>query len=185
MKTKQILSRYGVVVLLAWLSSCASAPPTSPQSYGLATRPFSDPVVIDSFIVSDFDGFNYGNVYEFANGQFWEQTEPWIWIWIAVQPRAVIFTYGSLYKMKVEQIDHAILVRQIEPVVQSRVVSDFSGLDQGNLYELSNGQIWEQTEAKIRVRIRVSPRAVIWKSEETYKMKIGDIAETVTVRRVK
>ena len=39
----------------------------------------------ESYIMSKFDGLEYGNLYQLANGQVWEQVEPWIWVWIWVR----------------------------------------------------------------------------------------------------
>ena len=71
-------------------------------------------IVIESTIISDFDGLDAGNVYELLNGQIWEQTEVWIWIWVWVYPSVVIWNDGSGFKMKVENIDHAVAVRRIK-----------------------------------------------------------------------
>ena len=68
---------------------------------------------IESRIVSDFDGLNHGNIYKLANGQLWEQTEYWIWIWIAVNPRVLIWEDGGRYLMKVQDIDHAVGVEKV------------------------------------------------------------------------
>lgn len=69
--------------------------------------------VIESYIVSDFDGFEQGNIYKLANGQVWEQVDAWIWIWIWVNPRVTIYKTRGVYKMKVEQIEHPIAVQRI------------------------------------------------------------------------
>lgn len=68
---------------------------------------------VESFIVSDFDGLEYGNLYELANGQVWQQSEAWIWIWIWIYPQVVIWDDGGVYRMKVEGIDHAVVVRRV------------------------------------------------------------------------
>jgi len=70
--------------------------------------------VIESSIVSKFEGLNAGNIYRLANGQIWEQIEPWVWVWIWVNPKVIIFEAAGGYKMKVENIEHAVLVRQLK-----------------------------------------------------------------------
>jgi len=71
------------------------------------------PDVIESYIVSEFDGFEYGNIYKLDNGQVWEQTEAWIWVWIWVRPKVLIYRTGTGYMMKVEQIEHPVTVRRL------------------------------------------------------------------------
>lgn len=69
--------------------------------------------VIESFIESTFNGLNMGNIYRLSNGQVWEQTEAWIWVWVWVRPKVMIYKDGGMTKMKVENIDHAVSVRQL------------------------------------------------------------------------
>ena len=70
--------------------------------------------VIESYIESKFNGLDYGNIYKLSNGQIWEQTEAWIWVWIWVRPQVMIYKDGGITKMKVENIDHAVTVKQIK-----------------------------------------------------------------------
>jgi hypothetical protein len=84
------------------LTCNTSSSPTSTQSN-----------VIRSNIVSDFDGLDYGNIYELANGQIWRQTEAWIWIWIWFYPEVLIYPSNGVYKMRVDNIDHEVTVQQI------------------------------------------------------------------------
>jgi len=70
--------------------------------------------VIESAIVSKFEGLNAGNIYRLANGQIWEQIESWIWIWIWINPKVIIYPASGGYKMNVENIEHAVFVRRIK-----------------------------------------------------------------------
>lgn len=72
------------------------------------------PRVVESFIISDFNGFDYGNIYKLANGQIWEQTEVWTWVWLWVNPKVLIWDDSGIYRMKVEGIEHAVMVRRIK-----------------------------------------------------------------------
>src|SRR3972149_3540602 len=53
--------------------------------------------------------------------------------------------------------------------IESRIDGTFEGFEAGRIFKLVNGQVWEQTEAKIRIRIRVSPRVVIWRQGGLYR----------------
>jgi len=50
----------------------------------------------------------------------------------------------------------------------------FDGFAYGNVYRLTNGQVWEQVGATISVRARVNPPIVIWESNGTYWMKLDE-----------
>ena len=70
--------------------------------------------VIESTIISKFEGLNAGNIYKLANGQVWEQVEPWIWVWIWVNPTVTIYAASGGYKMKIENIEHHVFVRRLK-----------------------------------------------------------------------
>lgn len=73
----------------------------------------SGEAVIESTIISDFNGLEYGNIYELANGQIWQQTEYYIWYWYWFYPGVLIWNDGGIYRMKVEGIDHPVMVKMI------------------------------------------------------------------------
>jgi len=60
-----------------------------------------------------FSGLKHGNIYKLNNGQIWEQTDFYIYIYIAVMPKVTIWQDGSVYKMKVDGIDEVVTVKQI------------------------------------------------------------------------
>lgn len=69
---------------------------------------------IETTIVSTFEGLNVGNSYKLANGQIWEQVEPWVWSWVWVNPTVMIYPVSGGYKMKVQEIEHPVFVRRIK-----------------------------------------------------------------------
>lgn len=97
--------------LLCKCLTCSSAKRNTAPKNGLTTQ---GRAVIESTIISDFDGLEYGNIYKLANGQIWEQTEAWIWVWVWVNPSVMIWNDGGGFKMKVDQIDHAVAVKRIK-----------------------------------------------------------------------
>lgn len=69
---------------------------------------------LESTISNQFTGLNQGNIYKLANGQIWEQIEAWSWAWSWVSPSVMIYQDGGMYKMKVEDIEHAVMVKRIK-----------------------------------------------------------------------
>ena len=59
----------------------------------------------------------------------------------------------------------------------------FNGFNDGHIYELDNGQLWEQIESYIRVFIPLLPTVMIWKNGTVYKMKVEETGKAVTVRQ--
>jgi hypothetical protein len=55
--------------------------------------------VVDSFVISEFDGWDGETIVELANGQVWQQSGPAVAVGVAVRPRAVIYSAGGFSKM--------------------------------------------------------------------------------------
>ncbi len=73
---------------------------------------------------------------------------------------------------------------QAQQVFESVIISNFSGLNYGNLYELQNGQIWKQTEAWAWAWAWSLPKVIIY-NEGVWKMKVENIDHPITVIRIK
>lgn len=74
----------------------------------------SGDAVIETRITSGFDGLEYGNIYKLDNGQVWEQTGVYIYVYVSVMPKVTIWRDGSVHKMKVQGIDEAVTVQQLK-----------------------------------------------------------------------
>lgn len=99
-------------VALYLMQASGDWPPRQQQQKRSAPRAPTAQVV-ESFIISDFDGLEYGNVYKLGNGQIWEQTEAWSWVWVWVNPKVLIWNDDGVYRMKVEGIEHPVAVTRI------------------------------------------------------------------------
>ena len=143
---------------------------------------------VQSRIDGEFNGFDHGNIYELDNGQIWRQTEFHISVRIRIRPRVTITKEGVHWTMTVDGIDRPVRVERIDDipgVTRSRIRSDFDGFEHGNIYELDNGQTWQQTDFHIRVRIAVHPRVIIFKDGARWMMKVDGIDRAVSVERIK
>ncbi len=76
-------------------------------------------VVVSGFstcITGQFSGLRSGNVYVLCNGQIWQQTEAWSWVWTWYGPDVLIYSLPSGgYRMKVQLsgVPHAVAVTRI------------------------------------------------------------------------
>lgn len=68
--------------------------------------------------------------------------------------------------------------------IESRIDGDFNGFKHGNIYKLANGQIWEQTEFRISVSIKISPAVTIIPTSDGYKMLVDGVSDPVRVKRL-
>ncbi|GEM_PF-5371669 len=74
----------------------------------------SGDTIVEARITNDFDGLKYSNIYKLDNGQVWEQTDFYIYIYISVTPKVTIWWDGFVHKMKVEGIDKVVTVQQLK-----------------------------------------------------------------------
>lgn len=70
-------------------------------------------------------------------------------------------------------------------VIESQINDDFEGYDEGNLYELSNGQIWKQVDYKYSYRYSYRPEVIIYREGSRYYMHVEDMDDAVEVVRIK
>lgn len=68
--------------------------------------------------------------------------------------------------------------------IKSKISSDFEGFDSGNLYELSNGQIWKQTSYDYEYEYAFMPDVIIYKDGLQYKMHVEGCRKEITVERI-
>lgn len=68
--------------------------------------------------------------------------------------------------------------------VVSQVSSDFDGFDDGNLFELTNGQIWQQTEFYYWYHYSYRPDIVIYEKYGLYYASVEGISNHVQVNRI-
>ncbi len=65
------------------------------------------------------------------------------------------------------------------------IVGSFSGFAYQNQYELSNGEVWEQTDYYYYYRSLFRPRVHIWGHYGDYRMVVEGIDASVGVRRIR
>lgn len=140
-----------------------------------------------------------GNIFQTVSGNIYEVID-YVYLYeYEYNPEVIVLKNGPLYKLVIEGFDEPLLCKRLNEetsassernkqypdAFESFIVNEFTGLDQGNIYKLANGQIWEQTEPWIWVWTWVNPKVLIWKSGNVYKMKVENINHAVTVRRIK
>lgn len=82
------------------------------DSSSLNTQPItSTSNIIKSKIIDEFEGFDYGNIYELDNGQIWKQIDYTYKYTYKYRPSVTIYKDGSVYFMIVEDVDKEVQVQ--------------------------------------------------------------------------
>ena len=70
-------------------------------------------------------------------------------------------------------------------VVENRIDGTFNGWGGDTIFQLRNGQIWQQSSFDYKYHYAYSPDVAIYKSGSTYKMKVDGVDSAVSVTRIK
>lgn len=70
--------------------------------------------------------------------------------------------------------------------IESRLVGTFDGWDGGTLFELENGQIWQQRiDEKQKYTPKENPKVTVYKSFGGYRMRFEGYNQSCAVKRVR
>jgi len=70
-------------------------------------------------------------------------------------------------------------------VIESKIDGDFDGFENGKLFKLMNGQIWEQIDFTFHYTYKFMPNVTIYKDGASYKMIVEGVDKVIKVRRIK
>lgn len=74
----------------------------------------STPSLVEGYVTNSFSGFSKGNIFKLDNGQIWEQTEYFTYTYTYARPKVMIYKSSGEYKLKFDNIDHAVTVKRIK-----------------------------------------------------------------------
>jgi hypothetical protein len=73
---------------------------------------------------------------------------------------------------------------EVDVVVESRIKGDFDGWDGDTIFELANGQIWQQSRYGTRFASRYRPKVTIYRIAGGHEMEVEGVSSRVRVERV-
>jgi hypothetical protein len=104
------LSPQELVSLNRWLGKYAAAVASSVKQ---PDSQVGSPQVIESYISGDFRGWNGETIFEFDNGQIWQQVSVATLTATRTHPKVVIFRSGGAFRMKVDGVTGDIAVKRL------------------------------------------------------------------------
>ena len=131
---------------------------------------------------------NHGEIVKLADGSLWEIQYEYEYMYeyysnvIACPSKGVLIVNDK--KLSARLLKNAGSSNSTN-IIESYIENKFTGLNSGNIYKLTNGQIWEQTEAWIWVWIWIRPQVMIYNDGGITKMKVENIDHAVAVKRIK
>jgi hypothetical protein len=124
-------------------------------------------------------------VFPLLNGQVWQQANFATHFHFSFSPAVLIARAGAQFEMHVDGVDPSVAVRLVELLVDSVIVSDFDGWDGNTLFELQNGQIWQQVGPGIETHVAVRPRALIFRAGAGPEMHVDGVDSNVRVEQLR
>jgi len=140
-------------------------------------------VIIKSQIDGDFEGFDDQVLFKLMDGSCWVQDEYKYWYYYSYCPDVKILQKAGIFYIQVDGQSETVPVREISGVVESKINGEFKGWEGDTIYELVNGQVWQQSRYKYKYKYAYMPRVLVYNPGGGYIMKVkGTIAK---VRRIK
>lgn len=116
----------------------------------------------DTHIAGMFYGFKPGALFKLGDGNFWLQTGHQVERHHAVDPQASVLDLDDGEFLTVAGIDVMVPVRRLEQVVESRIRGRFTGWTGKSIYQLTNGQTWQQAKFLTKYVVKYMPAVLIY-----------------------
>ncbi|MDO8617267.1 MAG: hypothetical protein Q7T33_16285 [Dehalococcoidia bacterium] len=143
-------------------------------------------VALESCIDGSFEGWSGDTLFELCNGQLWIQSSYDYTYDYAYRPAVVIvYVYATgTYWMYVEDIDDPVAVTRITEFTRTCIDGAFQGWSGDTVFELCNGQTWQQSSYNYTYHYAYRPDVIIYRWGFGYRMKVEGVDETIGVKEI-
>jgi hypothetical protein len=69
-------------------------------------------------------------------------------------------------------------------VAETKINGEFSGWDGETVFELANGQKWQQARFKHQYRFKYMPRVKIWEVDGKHYLEVDCMTEMLPIKRI-
>ena len=91
----------------------------------------------------------------------------------------------KLQKLLIMSSLFAFIVGLRNDVIESQINGVFNGFQHGNIYELMNGQAWQQIDQTYNNNNLYVPRVMIFERNSYFYMKVDGMGEIITVQQIR
>jgi hypothetical protein len=166
------------------LSPPVAGPSPSPVPAPTVTPPGGGSSVIETCINGAFQGWTGDTLFELCNGQVWVQSAPGYLYHYAYRPDVTIVQAAGGWEMSVEGVNGTVRVSQTT-VTRTCIDGTFEGWSGSTVFELCNGEVWQQSELGYNYAYRFRPSVLIyWSPSGGYRMQVDGESESIGVRRI-
>ncbi len=138
---------------------------------------------IETNIDGAFNGWSGQTTFKLANGQIWKQSKDGVKYASLFNPKVTIYKVLFGYKMKVDGVDDTVFVERIDSLyycgeyaIETTIDGEFGGWTGDTVFNLSNGQVWQQGEYGSKYTAgKYRPDVTIYRTRAGYKMRVDGI----------
>jgi hypothetical protein len=131
-------------------------------------------------INGDFEGFDDEVLFKLTDGTYWIQDENKHWYYYANCPEAKILRKDGKLYIQVDGQDEIIPVRETCNVMRSKIRGEFKGWNGKSIYELVNGQVWQQASNEYKYKYAYMPSVIIYETPSGMAMDVAGTRAKVT-----
>ena len=134
-------------------------------------------------IDGEFNGWAGETVFKLSNGQLWEQTEFDLYVTARISPSVTLTSNGGLVTLTVDSSGESVEVQQITKFYETCILNDFNGWRGDTIFEMCNGDVWQQSSlGHHTTNVSSPPNVIIYDSGfRRFKMQVEGTRKTISV----
>ncbi len=125
-------------------------------------------------IDGDFNGFDDEVLFKLIDGTYWIQSQYIYWYHYAYRPTVHILRNNGKFYLQINGQNKIVPIQQISDVIESQINGEFNGWEGETIYELTNGQVWQQSTYDYEYTYSYMPDVFIYNAGNGYKMQVED-----------
>ena len=97
---------------------------------------------------------------------------------------SVVRTTGG-YLLSVDGVDRSVYVTPVEQFTKTCIASDFEGWTGDAVFEMCNGEVWQQVQYRYRYHYAVRPHALLYATSGGVRLQVDGMDESIRVVRLR
>lgn len=167
-----------------YVSAQAPVAQPTPIPAPTVTPPPAGGTVVYTCIDGTFEGWSGDTVFELCNGQVWVQSGYAYTYHYAYRPDVTLVQTTAGWVMSVEGVSDSISVVQVA-FVRTCINGAFDGWSGDTIFNLCNGQVWQQAEFNYHYHYAFRPDVLIYQSPAGgYRMQVDGVSKVIRVTRI-
>lgn len=101
------------------------------------------------------------------------------WYYYSYRPKALILRSKGRLFIQIDGQSEIVAVREMSGIIESKIKGAFKGWKRDTVYELTNGQVWQQSHYKYQYKYAYRPDVLIYNPGGGYIMQVAGTSAKV------